>query len=121
MNALVLHSELGSLRGGGENFTRNLFTAFAQRGHRISAAFVADWRERYAFPLPPEIKPIPFSGWWSMNFGQATLAALKRQITGNGRGSKDCDRIQEAFAWRTFRWNERRFQQRVTAELADRW
>src|SRR5258708_32145532 len=39
MKVLVLHSELGVLRGGGENFTRNLFAAFAERGHSVAAAF----------------------------------------------------------------------------------
>jgi hypothetical protein len=42
MKILVLHSELGVLRGGGENFTRNVFVAFAERGHDVSAAFIAD-------------------------------------------------------------------------------
>ena len=121
MKTLVLHSELGVLRGGGENFTRNLFAAFAQRGHCISAAFVADRRNRYAFPLPPEIEPIPLSGWWSNNFGQAALAALKLRIPGNGRGLKEWDRIQEACAWRTFRWHDRRFQRRVMVDLAACW
>jgi len=35
LNVLVLHAELGTLRGGGENFTRNLFAAFAERGHTV--------------------------------------------------------------------------------------
>ena len=56
MNVLVLHSELGVLRGGGENFSRNLFTAFAERGHRIAAAFVADHNGRYPLPLPSAIQ-----------------------------------------------------------------
>ena len=46
MNILVLHSELGVLRGGGENFTRNLFAAFHKRGHDVRAAF--RWRIKTA-------------------------------------------------------------------------
>jgi hypothetical protein len=42
MKILVLHSELGVLRGGGENFTRNLFDALHKRGHQVVAAFLAD-------------------------------------------------------------------------------
>ena len=42
MKVLVLHSELGVLWGGGETFTTSLFVAFARRGHRVTAAFVAD-------------------------------------------------------------------------------
>ena len=42
MRVLVLHSELGTLRGGGENFTRNLFSSFVGLGHHVKAAFTAD-------------------------------------------------------------------------------
>ena len=57
MNVLVLHSQLGVLRGGGENFTRNLFVAFAARGHKVAAAFVPRARNMAlraiaALPLP---------------------------------------------------------------------
>jgi glycosyltransferase involved in cell wall biosynthesis len=121
MKVLVLQSELGVLRGGGENFTRNLFTAFAARGHRVMAAFVADWRRRYPLPLPPSIEPIPIPGWWSSNLGQATLSSISRYIPYKSRFRTTWDRVQEALAWRTFAWHRRRFQRRVEYEFTRRW
>ena len=120
MKVLVLQSELGVLRGGGENFTRNLFTAFAQRGHRVAAAFVADRRGRYPLPLPPAIEPIPIAGWWSMNLGQEALAAAGRYIPGESFRKK-WDRLQQGISWRTIQWHRGRFQRRVEAEFANRW
>jgi glycosyltransferase involved in cell wall biosynthesis len=120
MKVLVLQSELGVLRGGGENFTRNLFTAFAERGHFVSAAFVADRRGRYPIPLPPSIEPIPIPGWWSPNLGQETLASLGQYISGEKLRRK-WDLIQEAVSWRTFRWHRGRFQRHVELKLAHRW
>ncbi len=76
MNVLVLHSELGVLWGGGETFTTNLFTAFAKRGHRVTATFVADHHGRYPRALPACFEPMPLSGWWSRKPGQAMLSAV---------------------------------------------
>ncbi|HSX79094.1 MAG TPA: glycosyltransferase family 4 protein [Candidatus Saccharimonadia bacterium] len=121
MRVLVLQSELGVLRGGGDNFTRNLFTAFAERGHRVMAAFVADRRRRYPLPLPPNIEPIPMSGWWSSNLGQATLSSVSRYIPWESRFGTQWGRVQEALAWRTFAWHSRRFQRRIEYEFARRW
>src|SRR2546426_8541640 len=112
LNVLVLHSELGVLRGGGENFTRNLFIAFAKRGHRVAAAFVADRSGRYPIPLPSSIQPMPIKGWWSRNFGQATLSAVGRFFPGESPLRKKWDYIQEAVSWRAIRWHNRRFQRR---------
>ena len=66
MKVLVLQSELGMLRGGGENFTNNLFKAFVARGHKVSAVFAADRNKEYAFPLPPRSSPSlwPGGGRW---------------------------------------------------------
>src|SRR5215831_18257048 len=100
MKVLVLQSELGVLRGGGENFTRNLFTAFAERGHRIMAAFVADRRRLYPLPLPASIEPIPLAGWWSSNLGQATLSLIGGYIPWKGQFQTTWDRVQEALSWR---------------------
>src|SRR4029453_15766055 len=99
MKVLVLHSELGVLQGGGENFTRNLFPAFAERGHRVMAAFVADRRGRYPLPLPAHIEPLPTPGWWSNTLGQATLASVSRHMPYTGRLRAQWDRVQEALAW----------------------
>src|SRR6266704_2074884 len=121
MKVLVLQSELGVLRGGGENFTRNLFTAFAARGHRVMAAFVADWRGRYPLPLPSSIEPIPIPGWWSSNLGQATLWLVSRYIPWKSRFGTQWDRLQAALAWRAFAWHSRRFQHRVEYEFARCW
>ena len=121
MNLLVLHSELGVLRGGGENFTRNLFTAFAERGHQVAAAFVADRLRGYPLPLPAGIEPIPLRGWWSRNFGQATLSLVSGLLPSGSRIKSEWDRVQSALAWRTIRWHRRRFQNRVTRTLTARW
>ena len=121
MKVLVIHSELGVLRGGGENFSRNLFQAFARRGHQIEAAFVADWRGQYPLPLPPEIEPVPIAGWWSSDFGQAKLSSLGRHLASGSGLKSHWNAVQEALAWRTFSWHKRRFQRRVEREFTARW
>jgi len=121
MKVLVLHSELGVLRGGGENVTRNLFPAFAKRGHRVMAAFVANRRGKYPCPLPSGIEPIAIRGWWSSTLGQTSLSLMSRFIFWQGRFRTTWDRVQEAFAWRAFAWHKRRFQRRVENEFAHRW
>lgn len=121
MNLLVLHSELGVLRGGGENFTRNLFSAFAERGHCVAAAFVADRRGNYPLALPSAIQPIPINGWWSNSLGQATLSYLGRHLPPRSRYRKEWDRIQAAINWRVFGWHKRRFQKRIESKFSERW
>lgn len=120
MKVLVLQSELGVLRGGGENFTRNVFTAFATRGHRVAAAFVADHSGRYPIPLPPSIEPIPMRGWWSRKLGQTVLSSISSCMPCN-RFRVGWDRVQEAICWRTVRWHSRRFQHQIECEFASRW
>ena len=115
MNVLVLQSELGMLRGGGENFTRNLFKAFAARGHKVAAVFAADRNRQYAFALPPQIEPIPIPGWWPMALGQSTLSSLGNRLPCSLKPG--WDRYQQGLSWRTFRWYRRRFQERVEREL----
>jgi glycosyltransferase involved in cell wall biosynthesis len=119
MKMLVLHSELGVLRGGGENFTRNLFRAFASRGHQISAAFVAGPGGSYPLPLPHGIEAMPIPGWWSMNLGQATLSFIGRKMPENLRTY--WNRFQEGIGWRVFRWHNRRFERRIEDEFSRRW
>src|SRR6266849_8834336 len=121
MKVLVLHSELGVLRGGGENVTRNLFPAFAERGHRVMAAFVANWRGRYPLPLPSTIDPIPIAGWWSNNLGQATLSLMSHYIPPKSRFRSTWDRVQEALEWRAFAWHKGRFRRRIENAFARRW
>lgn len=121
MKVLVLHSELGVLRGGGETLTRNLFTAFAVRGHHVTAAFVADRRGRYPVPLPGSFEPIPILGWWSRKFGQATLSSIGRYIPFGGRPRTNWDRVQEALCSRAIRWHNHRFQRRIEREFVGRW
>jgi len=118
---LILQSELGVLRGGGENFTRNLFTAVAGRGHRVAAAFVADRDGRYPIPLPSCIEPIPIRGWWSRKLGQATFSSMRRHLPFQDRHRPSWDRVQEAICWRTIRWHSRRFQRRIECEFTHRW
>jgi glycosyltransferase involved in cell wall biosynthesis len=121
MNVLILHSELGVLRGGGENFTRNLFTAFAERGHHVTAAFVADSIGGYSLSLPPSIEPVPICGWWSRNLGQGTLSYIGRYVPSESRLRQKWDRVQQAISWRTIRWYNQCFQKRIESEFAPRW
>ena len=121
MKVLILHSELGVLRGGGENFTRSLFTAFAERGHQIDAAFVADMGKKFPIPLPAGIRPIPMAGWWCRDFAQRGLSTLGRWIPRETPLRKEWDRIQQGIAWRTFKWHTGRFQQRVQRRFRKHW
>jgi glycosyltransferase involved in cell wall biosynthesis len=121
MKVLILHSELGVLRGGGENFTRSLFSAFAKRGHEIDAAFLADLKGKYPIPLPAGIRPIPMAGWWCPDFGQTELSAIGRFIPAETRLRKEWDRIQQGISWRTFRWHKARFQHRVRCYFKSKW
>jgi len=121
VDILVLHSELGNLRGGGENVTRNLFSAFAKRGHNVAAAFVANNNGSYPVPLPVGINAIPLAGLWSRKLGQATLSSISRCISPRSRLRSEWDRVQEAICSRTIRWHDRRFAKRVQHEFADRW
>jgi glycosyltransferase involved in cell wall biosynthesis len=109
------------LRGGGENFTRNLFTAFAARGHRVAAAFTADRRANYLLPLPPSIDPIPIRGWWSRGLGQSLFFTLGQRTFLTGRCKVIRDRAQEAVSWRVIRWHNRRFHRKVERALAHRF
>jgi glycosyltransferase involved in cell wall biosynthesis len=121
MKVLILHSELGVLRGGGETFTRNLFSAFAERGHQIDAAFVANLRSRYPIPIPAGIRPVPIPGWWSPDFGQTELSAIGRCIPRETLLRKEWDRIQQGISWRTFRWHSARFKRRVQRKFKNGW
>lgn len=121
MKILVLHSELGFLHGGGEYFTRNLFTEFVKRGHHVSAAFGADPQGIYPLPLPNGIDPIPLPGWWSPTFGQATLAKIGGYISSKSSLNVYWNRVQSALSWRAFRWHKRRFQRRIERDFAHRW
>jgi len=118
---LVVHSELGVLRGGGENFTRNLFAAFHKRGHRVIAAFVADKHGRYPFPMPLGIEPIPISGWWSSALGQASLSSIGSWVAPTGWLKPKWEQLQEAIHWRTQRWHNKRFDKRVELDFAGKW
>lgn len=119
MRVLVLHSELGHLRGGGENFTRNLFSAFAARGHSVTAVFAADRHGKYPFPLPPDIEPVPIAGWWPMALGDRVLSFIGRHLPPDSPLSKQWDRVREAISWRSFRWYRKRFQERLR-DMLDR-
>ena len=121
MKILVVHSELGVLRGGGENFTRNIFSVLAERGHDVSAAFIADSKGRYPIALPPKIHPIALAGYWSRKFGQERLSSIARWMPKSMQIRSLWDRVQDAICWRTVRWHDRRFRSRVDKELASRW
>jgi glycosyltransferase involved in cell wall biosynthesis len=119
MRILVLHAQLGTLRGGGENFTRNLFTSFVTFGHRATAAFTADLRGGYPFSLPPGLEPLPMRGWWSETIGQSAMSAVGRRLRQRQALRQNWDYVQNAIAWRTFRWNGRRFHKAVVRRLMD--
>jgi glycosyltransferase involved in cell wall biosynthesis len=121
MKILVVHSELGVLRGGGENFTRNMFLAFAERGHEVSATFIADQKGRYPILLPAKMRPIPLAGYWSRKLGQEALSKVAGSLPQGRRFRAGWDRLQEAICWRTVQWHDRRFTRRVEEEFAGRW
>jgi glycosyltransferase involved in cell wall biosynthesis len=119
MKILVLHSELGVLWGGGETFTTSLFTAFAKRGHRVTAAFVADPSGHYPRALPDCFERLPMPGWWSRKPGQVALSAIGRRLP--VVAGPAWERIQEGICWRTIAWHNRRFQRRIESTMAGRW
>jgi glycosyltransferase involved in cell wall biosynthesis len=118
---LVVQSELGVLRGGGENFTKNLFLAFSDRGHDVSATFIADSRGLYPIPLPSKIRALPLAGHWSRKLGQESLSRLAVSIPQGTQIRAQWDRLQEAICWRTVRWHEWRFARRIWREFSYRW
>jgi len=119
MRLLVLHAELGTLRGGGETFTRHLLESFAGLGHEIRAAFTADPLGRYPFPLPPGVEGIPVRGWWSRSFGHGALSSIGHRLNGNPSLAAKWDYVQDALSWRTVYWYNRLFQRRVDGHLDD--
>jgi glycosyltransferase involved in cell wall biosynthesis len=119
MKILVLHSELGVLWGGGETFTTSLFTAFAKRGHRVTAAFVADPSGRYPRKLPDCFERLPVPGRWARKPGQVALSAIGRRLP--VAASPAWERFQEGICWRTIAWHNRRFQRRIESTMACRW
>lgn len=121
MKILILHSELGVLQGGGENYTRNLFAEIVKRGHQVSATFIADPNGKYPIPLPPGIKPLPIPGWWSRKLGQGMLTSIGRCLSYGSWLWTKWDHFQAALCWRTVKWHDRRFQRCVEHEFADHW
>ena len=121
MKVLILQSELGVLRGGGETFTRSLFAAFAARGHSVTAAFVADRQGYYPLSLPLGIKAIPLKGWWSRKLGEATLNSIGRRVTCNARLKTMWNRVHGAISYRILRSYNQRFQYCVEREFSKRW
>lgn len=121
MNVLVLHPNLGELRGGGETFTRKVFTAFVERGHRVVAVFRADRHGNYPIPLPPNIEPIPVPIWGPRKFGQATLSAIGQRLRFRNGLRMKWEHLQGAVSWRNFRWQEERFRRRVEIQFERRW
>jgi glycosyltransferase involved in cell wall biosynthesis len=118
---LIVQSELGVLRGGGENFTKALFVAFAERGHDVSATFIADSRGLYPIPLPSKIRALPLAGRWSRKLGQESLSSLAACIPQGTQARAQWDRLQEAICWRTIRWHDKRFERRIERDFRNRW
>ncbi len=121
MRVLVIQSELGVLRGGGENFTRNLFQSFADRGHEVWATFIADYRGQYPLALPPAFRPLPLAGCWSRKLGQDALSTMAACLPKRTQLRAHWDRVQAALCWRTVRWHDERFTRRVEQEFGGRW
>ena len=121
LRVLVLHSELGVLRGGGENFTRNLFAVLAKRGYEISAAFVASPSGKYPVAMPVGIAPIPMCGWWARQPGRSALSFVARYAPSNTSPSPAFRRVTDSLEWRGARWHEERFHRRIRRQFAGRW
>jgi glycosyltransferase involved in cell wall biosynthesis len=121
VKVLILHSELGMLRGGGENFVKNLFTEFACRGHQIHSAFAADPFGRYPVALPESWTPIPVSGWWFRQSGQKLFSMAGRWISHDSAIRPFWDRIQQGLIWRNFRRYNLRFGKRIAKMFAIQW
>ncbi len=121
MRVLVVQSELGVLRGGGENFTRNLFQAFAERGHEVWATFIADPSGGYPLALPPAFRALPLAGRWSRKLGQDALSTMGECLPNRWQLKAHWERVQAALCWRTVRWHDRRFTRRVEQEFRGRW
>jgi len=92
-----------------------------KRGHKVSAAFLADLKGEYPMPLPDGINPLPLPGWWSPSFGQVTLSKIGGYLSGKSSLNAYWNRVHEALSWRTFRWHGRRVQRRIEREFANRW
>jgi glycosyltransferase involved in cell wall biosynthesis len=121
VKVLILHSELGMLRGGGENFVKNLFTEFVGRGHKVYSAFAADPFSRYPVALPDFLNPIPVPGWWCRQLGQSFLSTSGGILPYDGAFRHFWDRLQEGLSWRNFRWYNSRFTKRIAKLFANRW
>src|SRR4051812_31054175 len=107
IRVLALHAEFGTLRGGGESFSRNLFAAFVARGHHVTVAFTADPFGRYPYAVPAGIQAMPIRGWWARSLGQATLSAIGRRLAATGAIREYWDWLQNGLAWRATYWNNR--------------
>ncbi len=109
------------LRGGGENFVKNLFSEFARRGHQVHAAFAADPFGRYPVTLPELFTVLPVSGWWFRQSGQKWLSIFGSRIPNGSSIRPLWDRFQEGLGWRNFRWYNLRFTKRIGKMFEDRW
>ena len=94
---------------------------FVDRGHQVSAAFIAQSDGKYPMPIPDGILPIPLPGWWSRKFGQEILSRIGEYIPRNSRVKTYWDRGQEALCCRTLRWHALHFQRRIEAVFGHRW
>jgi glycosyltransferase involved in cell wall biosynthesis len=121
MRILFIHSELGVLAGGGENFSRHLMTALRQRGHRISVVFTAHRDGTYPIPMPPGVAEEPLCGYWSRQLGQTALSRLSRYVEGVPALQEFWKRVQLGAAWRASGWHNHRFRRRVMQRLSGRW
>jgi glycosyltransferase involved in cell wall biosynthesis len=117
MRVLVLHAELGTLRGGGETFSRHLFESLVALGHDVRAAFTANPFGRYPFALPPGIDAMPVRGLWSRSFGHGALSAVGRRLESRPSLLERWDYVQNALSWRTVYWYNQGFQRRVVGRL----
>jgi glycosyltransferase involved in cell wall biosynthesis len=67
------------------------------------------------------MQPIPLSGWWASEFGQATLSSIGSWVAPVNWLKAKWDHFQDAIHWRTHRWHDGRFQKRIEHEFARRW
>jgi len=121
MKALLLQSELGVLRGGGENFSRNLFAAFLELGHQVTAAFITDSRGKYPLALPHGMIPLPVRTSRSIDSLGAAVSRIGHFVARGPQVKPHWDRIQENVNWRTFRRRQQRFNRALLRQLHSRW
>jgi glycosyltransferase involved in cell wall biosynthesis len=121
MRILWLHSELGLLAGGGENFSRQLISALLERGHQITTVCAVPKSGSLPSELPDGVMEIKLSGYWNRQFGQGFLSYLGTVFSPFPHLKSLWANVQMGISWRVIRWHNARFAQRALPRLASYW